>query len=127
MLLSHWKCLVVSFLLLFCIGCSSNIDEFQFINVSQKDIYVKGINGFNPSPPVGYLSHGHSASSLFMGSKIIAECEIVWGFQKNQDGSLPTKYYSSPCNLIELEKVPSKVIKFTFDEGFNWSTSSLLN
>ncbi|MFC3193372.1 hypothetical protein ACFODZ_03845 [Marinicella sediminis] len=122
---NEWKIVTLVLITAFCVGCQSSIDEFQFINMSERDIYVSEVNGFNHNPPVGYLSKGVFAHSLNMDSRLIGTCEIIWGYQNNQDGGIPDEFYTSPCGLEELGRKDSKGIKFTFNSDLRWTVSSL--
>ena len=122
---NRWRLVLLTVCILPGVGCHSSIDEFQFINMSERDSYVSELNGFNPNPPVGFLSKGVFAHSLNMDSRLVGTCEIIWGYQNSQEGGIPDEFYRSPCGLEESGGNVPQGIKFTFNSDLRWTVSSL--
>jgi|SRR5690606_4553249 hypothetical protein len=113
------KNFIIILCLLLIYGCSKNIDTFSFRNLSEKDIYVEALQGYDRQPPVGYLSAGVVASSSFMNAKQVGDCVISWGYTNSRDGGIPDKIQHSPCGLVN-SKGNYESIQFTFNQDEEW-------
>jgi len=103
-------------------GCSEKIDTFSFTNLSDKDIYIKKVDGFSREPVTGYLSSGDNASNIDMASTQTDLCKIYWGFTNDRDGGIPDEYTATECNLSELGS-NINAISFTFTKGRAWDVN----
>jgi hypothetical protein len=116
------KLFFVLIMMFFVSGCSTNIDSFVFTNLSDKDIHIDKVIGFNIQLTVGYLSSLQGKTYIGMSSKITGDCQITWGYTNDRDGGIPDSYSTSPCIIGKL--IPSiEGIKFTFTKEEKWIIS----